>query len=60
MTADDDEVLIYHGGAKPGDQTFADVVAVNADVIAWLERRARRRAKQLTAKRNVNAAFVDR
>jgi hypothetical protein len=26
----DDEVTICHGGAKPGDNNFADVVAVPA------------------------------
>jgi hypothetical protein len=27
----DDEVTICHGGAKPGDNNFADVVAVRRD-----------------------------
>ena len=31
-----DDDMIYHGGAKPGDQTFADIVAVDSDIIALL------------------------
>jgi hypothetical protein len=31
-----DELVTYHGGAKPGDQTFADIVAVNDGIIGYL------------------------
>jgi hypothetical protein len=29
--------------AKPNDRNFADIVAVDEEIIAWLERRERRR-----------------
>ena len=33
---DTDELLIYHGNAKPGDQSFADIVAIDSDIIDLL------------------------
>ena len=37
MTNDDDgEVIIYRGCAKPGDTNFADVVAMDSEIVDYL------------------------
>jgi hypothetical protein len=43
---DGGELLIYHGGAKPGDQTFADIVAIDGDIVEIIAERERRRWKR--------------
>ncbi len=41
--SDCDELLTYHGGAKPGDtHTLATVRAVDDEILAYLKRRERR------------------
>lgn len=37
------EFVAYYGGAKPGDGNYAEVVAVDADIIEVLAERERRR-----------------
>lgn len=41
--ADTDELVTYHGGAQPGDDCFANVVAVDEGIYQVLARRERRR-----------------
>lgn len=37
IDADDDDIIVAHGGAQPGDEhLLADVVAVDSDIITYL------------------------
>jgi hypothetical protein len=38
---DDGELILYYGTAKPGDRNFADVVAIDDEIISWLARHKR-------------------
>jgi hypothetical protein len=38
---DDGERILYYGTAKPGDRNFADVVAIDDEIIGWLARHER-------------------
>ena len=46
MRIDDNEIVICYGGAKPTDTyLMSRVVATDEEIIGWLERRERRRAR---------------
>jgi hypothetical protein len=36
VTGPEDEAVITYGGAKPGDANFADIVAIDSDIISLL------------------------
>ena len=55
INTDADELLIYHGGAKPGDQSFTDIVAIDADILQVLTERERRRWKRQQRRGMINA-----
>jgi hypothetical protein len=46
-----------HGGAKPGDRNFATVRAIDDEIITWLERRERRKAKRDGECRELGRAY---
>jgi hypothetical protein len=46
MTGDDD-IIVAHGGAEPGDlHLLATVHCVDAEIVEWLKRRDRRETKK--------------
>lgn len=47
MNADNEtEFVVYYGGAEPGDNNYADIVAVDAEIIEVLVERERRRKER--------------
>jgi hypothetical protein len=40
------EFVIYYGGASPGDGNFADIVAIDGEIVEVLAERERRKKKQ--------------
>jgi hypothetical protein len=49
VESDGDDIVVYYGGAEPGNRNFATIHAIDAeiyDLIEWLarSRRARRRS----------------
>ena len=40
------KLVVYYGGAKPGDDNFADVVAIDAEILEVLAEREQRRRKE--------------
>ena len=40
------EFVVYYGGASPGDGNFADIVAIDGEIVEVLAERERRKKKQ--------------
>ena len=40
------QFVIYYGGASPGDGNFADIVAIDGEIVEVLAERERRKKKQ--------------
>jgi hypothetical protein len=47
---DDTDTIIAYGGAKPGDGNFADVLAIDGDIVEVIAERERRRKEKQCAK----------
>ena len=43
---DESKLVVYYGGAQPGDDNFADIVAVDADILEVIAERERQRKKR--------------
>ena len=54
MSNDPDDAVICYGGAQRDDGNFADIVAMDADIVRWLEQRERRRSKSRTTEPECN------
>jgi hypothetical protein len=54
------ELVICYGGAKPGDYNFADIVALDADILEVIAEREHRRKKQERRCRSVSPTSSSR
>jgi hypothetical protein len=52
----EDELVVCYGGAQPGDDNFADIVAIDADIVAVIAERERRRRGPHQARRAAGQA----